>query len=61
MTSLVFSRYALAMGVAAALLAGYGGLQPPIGIPGAVPQSRATATHADRARSWMLPEATQLS
>ena len=39
------------------MLAGCGGSQPPIGAPGAMPQSRAIATHADRAGSWMLPEA----
>jgi hypothetical protein len=39
------------------LLAGCGGSQPPIGAPGAMPQSRAVATHADRGKSWMLPEA----
>jgi hypothetical protein len=42
---------------AAALLAGCGGSQPPIGSPGAMPQSPAIATHADRSGSWMLPEA----
>jgi len=39
------------------LLAGCGGSQPPIGAPGAMLQSRAIATHADRGGSWMLPEA----
>jgi len=39
-----------------ALLAGCGGSQPPIGAPGAMPQSRAIATHAARGGSWMLPE-----
>jgi hypothetical protein len=43
--------------VVAALLAGCGGSQPPIGAPGAVPQSRAIATPVDRSGSWMLPEA----
>ena len=42
---------------AAALLAGCGGSQPPIGAPGAMPQSRAIATHAERSGSWMLPDA----
>lgn len=34
MKSLEFSRYALSMGVAAAMLAGCGGSQPPIGAAG---------------------------
>jgi hypothetical protein len=50
------SRYALAIGAAAALLGGCGGSQPPIGAPGAMPQTSAIATHADRGKSWMLPE-----
>jgi hypothetical protein len=37
MKSLEFSRYALTVGVVAALLAGCGGSQPPIGAPGAMP------------------------
>ena len=41
------------------MLAASGGSQPPIGALGAMPQSHAaaTATHAKRAGSWMLPEA----
>ena len=39
------------------MLAGCGGSQPPIGAPGAAPQSRAVAAHADGGGSWMLPEA----
>jgi hypothetical protein len=50
------ARYALGC-VAAVLLSGCGGSQPPIGAPGAMPQSRAIAAHADRSGSWMLPEA----
>lgn len=42
---------------AAAMLAGCGGSQPPIAAPGAIPQSPAVATHAERGGSWMLPEA----
>jgi hypothetical protein len=38
------------------LLAGCGGSQPPIAAPGAMPQSSAIATHADRG-TWMLPAA----
>ncbi len=43
--------------IAAALLAGCGGSQPPIGAPGAMPQTSAIATHARSGKSWMLPEA----
>ena|ERR1700729_2759399 len=50
-------RYVVAVGAAAALLVGCGGSQPPTGAPAAIPQSPATAGHADRSRSWMLPEA----
>src|SRR5579862_7215229 len=42
---------------AAALLAACGGSQPSIGAPGAIPQSRTIATHAQRDGSWMLPAA----
>ena len=45
-------RYLLSIG-AAVLLAGCGGSQPPIGAPGAMPQTTAIATHADRGKSWM--------
>lgn len=58
MKTLELSRYALAIGAASALLAGCGGPQPPIGASGAMPQSRAIATHAKRGTSWMLPDAT---
>jgi hypothetical protein len=40
-----------------ALLAACSGSQPPIGAPGAMPQSGAIAPHAARGGSWMLPEA----
>ncbi|MGA8795664.1 MAG: hypothetical protein WB526_01185 [Candidatus Cybelea sp.] len=50
-------RYALSSCVAAAMLAGCGGSQPPIGVLGAAPQTSAVARHADRGKSWMLPEA----
>jgi hypothetical protein len=56
MKSLGLSRYALAFGAASVFLAGCGGSQPPIGAPGAMPQSRAAATGSNRSRSWMLPE-----
>ena len=39
------------------MLAGCGESQPPTDAPGVVLQSRATATHAERGGSWMLPEA----
>jgi hypothetical protein len=39
------------------MLAGCGGSQPPVGAPDAMPQTSAIATHADRGKSWMLPEA----
>ena len=51
------SRYALSTCVAAAMLAGCGGSQPPIGAPGAMPPSSTIATHAERGGSWMRPEA----
>ncbi len=44
MRSLGVGRYALSSCVAAALLAGCGGLQTPTGGPGAMPQSVRTAT-----------------
>jgi hypothetical protein len=50
------SRYALSY-VAAALLAGCGGSQPPIAAPGAMQQTPAIATHAAHGKSWMLPDA----
>jgi hypothetical protein len=39
------------------MLAGCGGSQTPIGAPGETPQTSAIAAHADRGKSWMLPEA----
>jgi hypothetical protein len=50
--------HTLTVCVAAAMLPGCGGSQPPIGATAAAPQTLAIATHADRAKSWMLPEAT---
>ncbi|MGB8907604.1 MAG: hypothetical protein WCC84_02520 [Candidatus Cybelea sp.] len=52
-----FSRRLFGVSAAAAMLAGCGGLQPPISAPGAMPQSTTIATHAERGGSWMLPEA----
>ena len=51
------SHYAISSCVTAALLAGCGGSQPPIGAPGAMRQTRAIGTHAQRGGSWMLLEA----
>jgi hypothetical protein len=45
------------LGVATALLTGCSGPQAPIDAPGAMPQPSAPAAHADRGKSWMLPEA----
>jgi hypothetical protein len=57
MKSFDFSRHLLCICVAAATLAGCGGSQPPLGAPGAMQHSPALATHAERGKSWMLPEA----
>jgi hypothetical protein len=54
---LELGRYALSASIAAPLLAGCGGSQPPVGLPGAMPQSRAIAMHAQRGPSWMAPDA----
>jgi sugar lactone lactonase YvrE len=59
MKSLDFSRYVLSC-VAAAMLAECGGSQTPIGAPGETPQTSAIAAHADRGKSWMLPEAKRI-
>jgi hypothetical protein len=45
------------LAVALIMLAGCGGSQRTIGILGAMPQTSAIATHAERDGSWMLPEA----
>jgi hypothetical protein len=64
MTISGLSRYALCSCAAAAMLAGCGALrqaqddtQPPVGPPGAMPQTSAIRARADRGKSWMLPEA----
>jgi hypothetical protein len=49
--------YAFTFSAASALFAGCGGSQPPIIGQGATLQSSASATHAQRGGSWMLPEA----
>jgi hypothetical protein len=56
MKSFSFGRRALCS-VVAILLAACGRSQPPIGAPGAMPQSLSIATYAGRSGSWMLPEA----
>jgi hypothetical protein len=47
MKSLGFDRYTLRLVVAAALLAGCGGSQSPIGAPGAMPQSATQTEHLE--------------
>ncbi|MBV9700274.1 MAG: hypothetical protein JO078_09140 [Candidatus Eremiobacteraeota bacterium] len=54
MTNPLIARRAIGCCVAL-MLAGCGGSQPPIAAPGAMPQSHAAATHAERGGSWMLP------
>ena len=58
MTIIDFSRCALMSCAAAAMLAGCGGSQPPIGAPGAMAQTSASAAQVERRGSWMLPEAS---
>jgi hypothetical protein len=55
-----FYRYAVAFCSGFAMLVGCGRSQPPIGAPGAMPQSRAIVQHAARSKSWMLPEAKSI-
>jgi hypothetical protein len=55
--NLSLGRNTLCSCVAAAMLAACGGSQPPIGAPGAMAQTSALATHADRGKSWMAPDA----
>ena len=57
MKCLDLGRYVLGTCVAFVMLTGCGASQPPIGSPGAMPQSPAIATHAERGGSWMAPEA----
>jgi|HubBroStandDraft_2_1064218.scaffolds.fasta_scaffold00553_4 hypothetical protein len=56
MKSLDFSRYVLSGCAAAAMLVACGGSQPPIGVPGAIPKTSASAAHVERDGSWVLPE-----
>ena len=53
MKTRLLSRYALSSCVAAAMLAGCGGSQPPIGASGAMAQTSAVAMHSGRGKSWM--------
>ncbi|HEY2475776.1 MAG TPA: hypothetical protein VGI19_13385 [Candidatus Cybelea sp.] len=48
-----FAKRRYAFSIAAALLAGCGGSQPPIGAPRAMPQAPAAAVRAYSGRSWM--------
>jgi hypothetical protein len=57
MKNLDSSRHALSACAAVAILTACGGSQPPIGAPGAMPQTPAIATQAGRGKSWMLQEA----
>jgi hypothetical protein len=54
MTPPPFRRSALGLS-AAAFLAACGGSQPPIGAPGAMPQTSAIATHAEPGGLRVLP------
>jgi hypothetical protein len=56
MNNMRFRNAAVIYAAVATLLAACGGSQQ-IGAPGAMPQSRAFATHAQHGGSWMLPEA----
>ncbi len=52
-----FRVYSLCGFVAAAMLSGCGGSQPPAGASGPVPQTPTIARYANRDASWMVPEA----
>ena len=61
MKGLSLGRYTLSSCVAAAMLAGCGGSQLPVGAPGAMPQGVAQqgqSTQRDESGSWMAPDAT---
>jgi hypothetical protein len=47
----------LTLCAALAVFAACGGSQPPVGAPGAMPETSAIAAHVERDGSWMLPEA----
>jgi len=59
MQTSISNRRVLSICAAAALLAGCGGSQPPIGAPGAIPQSRVIGAHSDHSASWMAPGAAK--
>lgn len=59
MRASVLAGYALGASVAVATFAGCGA-QTPIGAPLAMPLAMPAATHAERGRSWMLPEAKKV-
>jgi hypothetical protein len=59
MKSLRLNRYTLAMGAAAAMLAGCGGSLLPIDAPGRTPQDQAGWVRPDRGESWMNPSASK--
>jgi hypothetical protein len=52
-----FSRRVVGICAAVAMLVGCGESQPPPGAQGVIPQRRAITQHAERGKSWMLPEA----
>jgi hypothetical protein len=56
MHSVGLSGYALTIGVAATLLAGCAGTQPPIAAPGAARATFASAGNAGRGGAWMRPD-----
>jgi hypothetical protein len=58
MKRLALGRYGLSISAAAALLVGCDGSQSPVGMSGALPQSRAIAARAAHGKSWMLPGAS---
>lgn len=55
-----FRHFALSVSAASALIAGCGGLQPPIREPGVMmPQTHSFTAHSDRNGSWMAPAAAK--
>ncbi len=59
MRMLTTIRLALRAGIAAALLAGCGGPQPPIGAPGGTLQDQTSWVRPDRGESWMESSASK--
>lgn len=57
----ILTESALYASAAVALLAGCDGSRPPIGAPGAMPQSQTIAQRSTRGKSWMLPESKEQS